>query len=208
MNNAMQHAIAQPDDNALMGNPMERRYVYGRVFRMLHWLMVALVFSLLLVMGLREYLDDPDTYKMLTEIHRSLGLLTLLTVLFRLCWRLYSRDYPYTGISRINQFLASSSHAVFYVSLTLLPLLGWLEGSARGVPIRAFGTTIPALMPKNRELMAVLNQWHVYLGLGLAGLIVLHISAALMHFAVKRDGVLYAMLPIRWLRPPWAHGKK
>jgi cytochrome b561 len=181
----------------------EKRFVYGSFFRLLHWsvalcfiIVVALIFS-------RTFVEDPGIDKQIVNFHRSFGLLAFLLVLIRLSWRLFSRHMPYTGNNPMIQLVASISHANIYLLLLATPFLGWMEASARHKPVSIFGYDMPLILEKNIELANELQVWHRYLAYYFCTIIVIHVSSALWHHFFRKDGVLYAMLPLRVLRKPW-----
>lgn len=118
-----------------------------------------------------------------------------------------SRDKLHSGISPLNELIASVSHALLYALLLANPLLGWLESSARGKAVFLFGVKLPGLMPKNLDLASELRPWHVRLAEAFFLMAALHLLAVAWHFLLKRDGVLYAMLPWNFFRPPWVRNK-
>ncbi|MDX2202120.1 MAG: cytochrome b/b6 domain-containing protein, partial [Hyphomicrobiaceae bacterium] len=127
--------------------------------------------------------------------HKLLGLIILLLVVVRLAYRLINgapADEP-----SLNAFEKLASHLVhwtLYGLLLLVPILGWLGISyydARDV----FGFTIPALTAKDQEFSEVVFIWHKLGAIALLLLAGLHVAAALMHYLVKKDGVLARMLP-------------
>jgi cytochrome b561 len=181
---------------------MERRFVYGLVFRVMHWA-VALCFMLIIGLIFSRYLiDDPALDKLIVGYHRSFGLVALSLVLLRLIWRLFSRDLPYTGNNPMLQIVASTSHAIIYVLLLTTPFFGWMEASARHKPVFIFGYPLPMLVERNLDLAEQLQVWHKNLGALFCIIVSIHICSALWHHFVRRDGVLYAMLPLRSLRKP------
>jgi cytochrome b561 len=187
----------------MMVNYQERRFIYGRVFRFFHWTVASCIFLTLAMISIKEYIDDAGLYKQLIAYHRSLGIVILCLVVLRLAWRLFSRDLPYTGVSPLIQLVASISHAVLYLSLLAMSFLGWMETSARNKPIQFFDYTLPNLLAKNMQLAEQLQEWHIALGKFFIVFIFVHIASALWHYFWRKDGVLYAMIPVARLRRPW-----
>lgn len=182
----------------------EKRFVYGRVFRILHW-GVALCFVIAVTVVLsRTFIEDPGLDKQFVAVHRSFGMATLFLVVLRLCWRLFTRDYPYTGNSPILQFVAAISHATIYMFLLITPFLGWMEASARHKPVFIFGMKLPMLIERNLELAEELQSWHIQLATVFCAVVSFHVMSALWHHFFRRDGVLYSMIPVALLRRPWA----
>ena len=73
-------------------------------------------------------------------------------------------------------------------------MAGWLFASASGLTVNWFGLfLVPDLIDKSKELAGVFKQVHFYAAATLGVVLVMHISAALWHGFVKRDGVLGRM---------------
>jgi cytochrome b561 len=87
-------------------------------------------------------------------------------------------------------------HIALYVLVTAQALIGWIATSAYGAAISFFGLfTVPAIVGKDQSLATPLFTAHEVLGFGIAGLLFLHIGAALFHYFIRKDGVLQRMLP-------------
>jgi len=94
------------------------------------------------------------------------------------------------------QRAALGAHLALYALLLTLPLLGLATSQAHAVHVRLFGLLqLPMLVPADADLADTLSDWHVWLAWALLVLVALHVAAALWHHAVRRDGVLHAMLP-------------
>jgi len=100
------------------------------------------------------------------------------------------------GMSTPQKLAASALHALLYVLLLSIPLLGWALSSARGQAVALpLGVNLPALLAKDLDLADSLEQLHSIAAWSLAALAGLHAAAAIWHHRVRRDGVLVAMLP-------------
>jgi len=150
---------------------------------------------------LRYLVDDGATEKALIDLHRSVGAWVLLLTGLRLLWRLISRPPAHGDLPPLLRVLAALAHWALYGLLLAIPLLGWTLSSAAGKPVRLAGfIPLPPLTGRDRDLADDLANWHSWGGYLLLSLIALHILAALWHFAVRKDQVLYAMLPLPRLR--------
>ena len=84
---------------------------------------------------------------------------------------------------------------LLYALMLSLPLLGWGMISAAGDPVMLGSSLqLPAILPANAQLFAVLRKAHGYLAYLLFFTVLLHLAAALFHGWVRRDGVLQSML--------------
>jgi cytochrome b561 len=78
--------------------------------------------------------------------------------------------------------------------MLVLPLLGWAMISAAGDPVMLSSSLqLPALVPANAQLFAVLRKAHGLLAYLLFLTVLLHLAAALFHGLIRRDGVLQSM---------------
>jgi cytochrome b561 len=65
------------------------------------------------------------------------------------------------------------------------------------VPVVWFGLfKLPVLIEADPSLKVVLKAVHYWLNMLMAGLVGLHVAAALKHLLVDRDGITQRMLPI------------
>ena len=87
-------------------------------------------------------------------------------------------------------------HALLYLTLLLLPLLGWLALSAKAQPVHLFYVDLPlAPFDLDPDWAKPLRAWHARIANAGYALIGLHAAAALVHHYVFRDNVLARMLP-------------
>ncbi|MCF8707333.1 cytochrome b [Rhizorhapis sp. SPR117] len=174
---------------------MEAQDRYSRVARWLHWV-IALCIIAGIALGL---LHDPleDVFPAAMSIHKSLGLTVLVLVLIRLGWRLGHTPPPLPQeMPGWEKSLAKITHALFYVLMLVMPLSGWIFTSAGKNPLNWFGLfDVPKFaVSKEDAITGITHEGHELLGFFLAGLVVLHIAAALRHHFLLKDNVLNRML--------------
>ena len=89
-----------------------------------------------------------------------------------------------------------------YLLLFVVPVLGWAGTNAYGDPVSVFGLfDFPVILGKDTPLSERIFLWHLYGGIVVAAVAVLHAAGALYHRLVKRDCVLARMLPgVEWDR--------
>jgi cytochrome b561 len=76
---------------------------------------------------------------------------------------------------------------VLYALLIVMPLVGWGMLSAGGYPVVLYGSLhLSKILPHDDQLHAVLPTTHI----------MLHVTAALFHGLIRRDGVFRAMAGI------------
>ncbi len=161
--------------------------------RFLHWLMAILILAMLFI-GVSMVTSLSD-YHLLVSIHKPLGILILILVAIRLINRLFSPPPPLPNhMPRWQQLAAKTSHILLYILMFVLPLVGWTMLSAAHYPIVLYGGLhLPFILPENPMLYTFLRKTHTYLAYLFFSIIVIHISAALFHALIYRDGVFGSM---------------
>jgi len=89
-------------------------------------------------------------------------------------------------------------HAILYLFMIAMPLMGWLVLSGSGKPVPFFGATFPALMPENETLAKAIKEVHETVGSAGYFLIGLHALAGLFHHYILRDNTLLRIAPKRF----------
>jgi cytochrome b561 len=172
---------------------------YTRTAIVLHWLIAVAVFAQVTLgvwmIGIPK--SPPGVRAYWFNVHKSIGLTIGLLVLLRLLWRLAHRPpaLPAT-ISPWQRAAAKLSHWSLYACMIILPLSGYLGSSFTRYPIKYFGFTLPHWGWDDPGLKELCSQAHFYTVCVFATLIVLHISAALKHRFVDKDGVFERMFPL------------
>ena len=167
---------------------------YGRVAVLLHWLLaVALVGQLTLgwwMIGLPK--SPPGLRAGWFNTHKSIGLSIAAVVLVRLAWRLTHRVAVPDFLPPWQQRAARINHALLYVLMLLVPLSGYLGSAFSGYPVKYFGTALPAWAPAWPAAKAFMSGLHLTCIVLFMALLLLHVAAALWHWA-RRDGVAARM---------------
>jgi cytochrome b561 len=169
--------------------------------RLLHWTMAAMIVAMLFI-GAGMVATVSARHAWLLAIHKPLGIAILLLAIVRLAVRLRHRPPPPAGLPLALRLAAQASHWLLYALMLALPLLGWALLSAGGYPVMlGESLRLPAIAPENAALFAWLREAHRYLAWLLFLTFVAHMSAALYHGLIRRDGVLAAMTLQRRERP-------
>jgi cytochrome b561 len=169
---------------------------YSMTARVLHWLTAALVLTLLplgLVIANKwgGPLQDP-----LYDLHRSIGAVVIPLVILRLGYRLTHPPLPLPAdVPLFQQAAAHATHWALYALLMVQPFVGWVATSAFPAPIMVFGLfQLPSIWPQDRALSDRLFVVHALIAATIAGLVAVHIGAAVYHQFVRRDRVLMRMI--------------
>ncbi|WP_129791302.1 cytochrome b [Sphingosinicella sp. CPCC 101087] len=178
---------------------------YSPVGIVFHWVMAALVLFQLGWGWYTGFLAAGGDKLAAYRIHSDVGLLILLLAIGRFAWRLIIpgpiNDADLPGI---QSKIAYATHYVFYICFFGLPLSGWAMWSALGenAPLAIAGLVPwPALpfeeLPSSLQwaIMDYAEDVHHLLVLTLAGLVPLHVAAALKHHFWDRHDVLRGMIP-------------
>lgn len=163
----------------------------------LHWLLAILLIGMI---GVGWYMlsieDEPGSGQLFT-LHKSVGIIVLALVVWRLTWRIGHAPAPLPlSVPAWQDTASRASHRLLYAAMIVMPLLG-LAGSAyskRGVEF--FGLSVPRAVAPNQDLAETFFTAHSVVAWVLVALIAVHVLAALKHLIVNRDGVFQRM----WFR--------
>ncbi len=183
-----------------MNPTTESRYTTPAIA--LHWL---LALALLISFSVGLYMADlpltPQRVK-LYNWHKWAGVTILALSGLRLLWRLTHRPPADLPAPAWQLKAAHLTHAALYFLFFAVPLVGWAYSSAAGFPVVWFGVLpLPDFVSPNKALAEAIEPWHGALAWAMAGLVVLHIGAALKHHFIDRDGLLRRMQPQRTGKP-------
>lgn len=174
--------------------------VYNAPARAFHWLLFLLIaaeFGVALTMP-DIHRDTPNAG--LVAVHLALGSSILVLMVARLAWRLIGGPAPAAASSGWQDRAARAVHALLYLGFIALPLLGWINASARGYTVELAGLLpLPALAAPHAAWTRGSGDLHQLVAWGLAALIGLHVAAAFYHQLVLRDNLLRRMWPARRL---------
>ncbi len=174
---------------------------YSGIAIALHW---VLALALVVIFSVGLYMADlpfsPARLK-LFNYHKWAGITILLLSILRLVWRFTHRPpaLPQTVTLSMPDWQMKAYHATHYLMYALffiVPLVGWAYSSAAGFPIVLFGVLpLPDFVVADKALSELIKPWHEISAFALAGLVVLHVAAAIKHHFIDKDGLLQRMLP-------------
>ena len=178
-------------------NASRARYAASQ--RTVHWVTAALV-AVMLPMGFyMVHRYAATSYDAVTvqiyDVHKLLGFIVLWLVAVRLALRLRHGSPPHDPTIWRGQLAAANVvHALLYMLLILVPVLGWIGASVDGTRSMWGGFQLPEIAAKNEEIGWRILWWHGWAAIALAILATLHVTAALYDHIVRKDGVLRRML--------------
>ncbi|WON78339.1 cytochrome b [Serratia sp. UGAL515B_01] len=170
---------------------------FGHISVLIHWLVALTVygmFALGLWMVTLGYYDV--WYHKAPEIHKSIGILLLIIMVFRVLWRFISPPpKPLTSYSRFTRISAVFAHLALYVLLFGILISGYLISTADNQAINVFGWfEVPASVTGLPQQADTAGTIHLYLAWVVVVLSVLHALAALKHHFIDGDITLKRML--------------
>jgi len=184
----------QKVDNKSMANA---RNSYTGTAKSLHWLIVALLIGQFIFAWTMPNIGRNTPVTTLISLHFTFGVIILAVAIVRLGWRLtHGEPRPEDGLPPWQVQSARVVHWLLYLLLSVIPLLGWINASYRGMAIVMFGRELPRLLAPRAPGWGWTGDVHSLLAnYVLLALVGLHVLAALYHYFVRRDGVLQRMLP-------------
>jgi cytochrome b561 len=173
---------------------------YSTTARRFHWWTVLLIAAQvplgLFMVRYGAATDFAEPTGKLYDVHKLIGMTILLLALARLGYRLAHGAPPDEPTLEPWEKVASHlTHWAIYALLIIVPLLGWLAVSYYG-PFEPFGIKLPALAPQNDAKATQVFMFHMWAAYALILLIGMHVGGALMHYVIKKDGVVARM----WVR--------
>jgi len=170
---------------------------YGLVARVLHWSIgLLIVFELALGFWTFEIMGRTAARSANVSLHKALGVTLLVLILARIAWRIYDRPPPLPAtLSAYERTGARISHALFYILILAMPIIGLLVGDTGGRATDVFGLfEVPMMVGEDENLFEYFDAAHKLGAFALSLLIVLHLDRAAFHRFVRKDGVAERML--------------
>jgi len=170
---------------------------YGWLAIVMHWLVAVAVFGLF---GLGFWMVDlsyyDDWYRQAPDIHRSIGILLFITVVFRLVWKLLNPSpKPLPNHKRWEVISAHIAHWLLYLLMFVAMVSGYLISTADGSSISVFGMfEVPSVTGQIKgmeDTAGFIHYWSTWALVALAGV---HTLGALKHHVFDRDETLLKML--------------
>jgi cytochrome b561 len=164
--------------------------------RALHWAIALGIVSMLALGWIMSGLPKGPEKSQLVDIHKSIGIVVGLLALVRIALRLREGwPVPVTPFPAWQERASHGVHALLLFATIAMPLTGALKSVTNGRPVTAFGIDVlpGGLMDKNEALHTAVSIAHTGIAYVLAGLIGVHVLAALKHHFYDRDATLTRM---------------
>lgn len=175
---------------------------YGSAARALHWAVALLVLANIPLAFWAEGLprtSDADAALLarVYSAHKTIGIAVLMLAVARILWALSQpKPVPLHPERRLETFAAEAVHWSLYAAILVLPLSGWIGHAASTgfAPILwPFGQSLP-FVPKSEGLAHLAGALHGAASKLLILSILLHVTGALKHALIDRDGTLSRMI--------------
>jgi cytochrome b561 len=174
---------------------------YSPTARRFHWwtvLLVVIQIPLGLYMSYRGNVQGifDDTTNFLYNWHKLFGIIILLLVLARLIYRLtHGAPADEPTIVDWQKGASHATHWLLYLLLIIVPIGGWMGVSYYGARDIFGWFSLPALVAENQDTATKVFYYHFLGAMGIVLLVGAHVSGALYHYFIRKDGVLMRMLP-------------
>lgn len=168
---------------------------YGSVARMLHWIVFALIASMLALGLYFSELPKGEHKNTMMMLHASLGTLLIVLMIGRLLWRRRNvrPEHP-AGSPAWQKPVATWLHRGLYLLVFLQMAVGVLISATVGRAQPFFGLfEIPVPAPQSDELHEWLEEVHELGWQIIAVAVSIHVLAALYHHFIAKDDVLRRM---------------
>lgn len=170
---------------------------YGLVAVIIHWLVALVVFGLF---GLGYWMVElsyyDDWYRRAPDIHRSIGILLLMVMIFRVVWRAANvSPEPLPGHARWEVRSAHIAHFLLYLLIFVAMVSGYLISTADGSSISVFDWfEVPSVTGQIKGMEDTAGTVHYWSTWAIVGLAAVHAAGALKHHLLDRDRTLRRML--------------
>lgn len=166
---------------------------YGSFIKVIHWLMAAIILTLILVgiymADLPKVTDEEKQFAMtFYGMHKSFGVVIMLLVIMRLIWLLVNPNPPLPAVFEDKErLLVEGLKKLLYLMMFLMPISGYLMSNAGGHPIMFFGLfELPALIGEDKAIGGVIKAMHMLGGWAMLLVVLVHLAGALKHRLLEK----------------------
>jgi cytochrome b561 len=124
------------------------------------------------------------------NLHKSIGISLFVLIVFRFYWRFTHR--PPALLETMKNWekkLATAAHHGLYLLMILTPLAGIIMSIASKYGIKWFGIEIISGID-DKGLRELFHEFHIIFGILILVILFFHISGALKHSLVDKDGTI------------------
>ncbi len=176
---------------------------WGALSKWLHWTIAVLMIAAIVCSVWASQLNPEIAWHrtlwqwLIMKLHKPLGFTAMVLIYIRFVWMLANpRPALPASMSRGEVVASKLVHVSLYGLMLIVPVSGWFMSQYADSSVNFFGLfSIGNIVAPDKDMVGRLHPVHTWLGLVTAGLVLLHIGAALFHEFLRKDGVLSEMLP-------------
>ena len=166
---------------------------YGIISKIFHWLSAAVLLAQIPLGFYLVDLDFNDLRLTIENIHVALGLSIFYLTILRLIYKLFNptptlRNNIFAG----QQIIAKLNHIFLYLSILVITISGALKKLFSGEMLNLFFFNLE--IKENFELSKFFYEIHIIGNYTLITLIMLHISAVIIHKILFKENLLKRIL--------------
>ncbi len=166
---------------------------YGIISKVLHWLSAVILF---IQIPLGFYLVDLDFGEQritIEDIHVTLGLTVFYVIIIRLINNIFNPTPKLEpSIFKGQKFLAKMNHVLLYIAILSITISGILKKLFNGETLTIIFREIQ--INENFDLADRFYEVHILSNYTLIGLIILHITAVIIHKLFFGENLLKKIL--------------
>ena len=166
---------------------------YGIISKALHWLSAIILFIQIPLGFYLVDLDYGDQRITIEDIHVTLGLTVFYIIIIRLINNILNPTPKLDpSIFKGQRFLAKMNHVLLYVAILSITISGILKKLFNGETLTILFREIQ--INENFDLADQFYEIHIFSNYILIGLIVIHITAVIIHKLFFGDNLLKRIL--------------
>jgi len=167
---------------------------YGLVAKLFHWIAFILLLTQIPFGFYLVELEFSDRRIDLENIHILIGISIFYLVLFRLIWKLVNPSpKPWKEFFKGQTIIATINHYLLYLCIFSITLSGILKKLYMGEKLNFFLFEF-SLKKTNFQQSDNFYLIHIYANYFLIILVIIHISAVIVHHNFFKDKILKKML--------------
>ena len=166
---------------------------YGFISKIFHWLSAAVLFAQIPLGLYLVDLDFSEKRLFIENVHVTIGLGIFYLTILRLTYKLFNPT-PALGNSVFigQRVIAKLNHTLLYLSILVITISGALKKLFNGEMLDLFFFDLE--IKDNFDLAELFYEIHIYGNYTLIALILLHISAVIIHKILFKENLLRRIL--------------
>ena len=166
---------------------------YGLISKIFHWLSAAVLFAQIPLGLYLVDLDFSEKRLFIENVHVTIGLGIFYLTILRLIYKLFNPT-PALGNSVFigQRVIAKLNHILLYLSILVITISGALKKLFNGEMLDLFFFDLE--IKDNFDLAELFYEIHIYGNYTLIALILLHISAVIIHKILFKENLLRRIL--------------